>query len=79
MFGILSDIVDGACDKVVRTIDDPIGETLRTVTAPLRDTIEIVEGLTEGELRIKAAARLGADVASGMAVGELLDWYNEVS
>lgn len=47
------------------------------VTKPLRDGLEIVDGLTEGELRTKAIASLGADVVAGMAVSELIEWYND--
>lgn len=47
------------------------------VTKPLRDAVDIVDGLSEGELRIKAIASLGADVVAGMTVSELVDWYND--
>lgn len=44
---------------------------------PVRDAVEIVDGLTEGELRTRAAVRLGADIAAGMALSELIEWYKE--
>ncbi len=45
------------------------------VTQPIRDTLEVVDGLTEGELREKAVIRLGADAAGGMALSELIELY----
>jgi len=46
-------------------------------TAPIRDGLDVLEGLTEGELRAKAAARVGTDVAAGMAIGELIDLLSD--
>ena len=45
--------------------------------APVKDGLDVLEGLTEGELRVKAAARVGADVAAGMAIGELIDLLSD--
>jgi len=42
-------------------------------TAPMRDGLDVLEGLSEGELRAKAAMRLGADVVAGMALSEVLE------
>lgn len=72
MFGKL---LDSVVDSVSDFVDDPIGKSVDIVTQPVRDGLEIIDGLTEGELRSKAALRLGADVASGMALSELLEWY----
>lgn len=58
-------------------LDDPIGTVVDVTTQPLRDGIEIIDGLSEGELREKAILRLGADVVAGMALGELIDWYTK--
>ncbi len=84
MFGLLDDITDGvenigrgAINSVSEFVEDPISKTVDVVTQPVRDGLEVVEGLTEGELRVKAAARLGVDVASNMALGELIDWYDQ--
>lgn len=68
-------IFDGITKTVEDFVDDPIGTTVKTATQPVRDGLEVVDGLTVGELRLKAAARLGADVAAGMAVSELAEWY----
>lgn len=65
-------------DTVSDFVDDPIGTTVDVATQPVRDALEVIDGLTEGELREKAAARLGADLAGGMALGELVDWYNDL-
>jgi len=56
---------------------DLIDDIIDITTKPLRDAINIVDGLTEGELRTKAIASLGADVVAGMTVSELIDWYND--
>jgi len=42
-------------------------------TAPIRDGLDVLDGLTEGEIRVKAAARLGTDVVAGMALSEILE------
>jgi hypothetical protein len=49
------------------------GFIVDAVTSPIRDTLDVLEGLTEGELRTKAAFRLGADVVAGMAVSEIIE------
>lgn len=40
---------------------------------PVRDAVDVLDGLTEGEIRAKAIARLGADVVAGMALSELIE------
>jgi hypothetical protein len=47
-----------------------------SVTQPFEDAYDIVDGLTEGELREEAAARLGAQVVMTMTTAELIEWYN---
>lgn len=74
MFG---DLFDKMVDTVEDFVEDPIGTTTDIVTQPARDAVDVIEGLTEGELREKAALRLGADVASGMLLSELIEWYND--
>lgn len=68
-------VVDGAKQKAQDFIDDPVGETVNHLTKPIQDAAEIIDGLSEGELREKAILSLGADVASGMALSELIEWY----
>ena len=70
-------IFDIVTKKVSDFVDDPIGTTIDTATQPIRDGIAVIDGLSEGELRIRAATRLGADVVSGMALGELIEWYSD--
>jgi hypothetical protein len=67
MFGSLFDAVGDF-------IDDPIGKSYDMVTAPIVDTLEVLEGLTEEEIRTKAALRLGADVVAGMALSEVVEY-----
>lgn len=47
-------------------------------TQPIRDGLEIIDGLREGELREWAALRFGADVAAGMALSELIEAYETI-
>ena len=75
MFGRL---INSVCNTAEEFIDKPIGKTVEVITQPVRDGLEVFEGLTEGELRTAAALRLGVDVASGMALGELIDWASEL-
>lgn len=74
MFGELFDSV--TC-SIAEFVDDPVGKTIDTAMQPIRDGAELIDGLTEGELRVKAAARLGVDIAAGMAIDELIEWYSE--
>lgn len=46
----------------------------RAALRPLRDAADVLAGLTEGELRSRAAIRLGVDVVAGMALGDVLDY-----
>ena len=56
---------------------DPVDDILTCALAPVRDAVEVVDGLTEGELRTKAAIRLGTDVVAGMAISEIIDALND--
>ncbi len=79
MFGlnkIVANVVKSAVNTVDEFIEDPIGKSIDIATKPVRDTIDIIDGLSEGELRTKAALSLGVDVVSGMALSEVLDWYS---
>lgn len=64
-------------NKVDDFLDDPVGTPVDIATQPLRDGIDILEGISEGELRHKAALRLGADVVSGMALSEVIEYLSE--
>ncbi len=39
---------------------------------PVRDAADIAEGLMEGEVRVKPAARLAVDFAAGVVVSEIM-------
>lgn len=73
MFGFVEDIFDSAVNTVDDFINDPVGQTVHHATSPIRDAVEIIDGLTEGEIRGMAVARLGADVAAGMAISEIIE------
>ena len=49
-------------------------KVIDTALQPVNDGLSVLEGLTKGELRVKAAARLGADVVAGMAVSEIIEY-----
>lgn len=67
-------IFDFVTDTVGDLVSNPIGKTIEIATQPVRDGLDILDGLSEGELRLEAAARLGADVVSGMALGEIIEY-----
>lgn len=69
MFGIF-DTIEKHVDLFV---DNPLGYAVDAVTQPIVDGCDLLDGLTEGEFRHKAALRLGADVVAGMAIGEVVD------
>ena len=64
-------------DSVGDFVASPIKTSIDIVTQPVVDIVDVLDGLTEGELRHKAALRLGADVASGLALNELIEMYKE--
>ena len=70
-------LLSGISETISEFVEDPIGKTVQIATQTIRDGLEIVDGLTEGELRHKAALRLGADVVSGMALCEIVEWYQD--
>ena len=50
---------------------DPIA---RAALKPLRDAAQVLDGLSDGELRSRAAIRLGADLVAGMALADVVDY-----
>lgn len=54
-----------------------IGSVVNIVSSPVVDALDILEGLTEGEIREKAILRLGADAVGGMALNEVIEALNE--
>jgi len=74
MFGkLLGAVVDSTVGTATRFVEDPVGTAIDITTSPVVDTLDVLEGLTEGELRERAALRLGADVVAGMALSEILE------
>lgn len=57
-------------DKIIKT-------TVKVATQPLRDGLDIIEGLSEGEIRKKAIARLGAEVVSAMTLAEIIEYLQD--
>ena len=77
MFGFIDDMFESATNTVSDFVDDPIGTTVDIVLQPVVDTADILDGLTEGEIRYKAALRLGTDVVAGMAISEVIESLRE--
>lgn len=81
MFDFISDAVGSVVNSTVNIVsnfvEDPVGTTVDIVTQPITDSVDVLEGLSEGELRTKAALRLGVDVVAGMALSEVIDCLSE--
>ena len=73
MFDFLDDIVEKASDEISDFVSRPVEKSVEIATQPVRDGLEVAGGLTEGEIRTKAIARLCVDVVSGMALGEMIE------
>jgi len=54
-----------------------IGDVVDIVLSPLDDAIEILSGLSEGELRERAILRLGADAIVGLGTSEIIELLAE--
>ena len=48
------------------------GKILDAALSPVRDAVDVLDGLSEGEIREKAIIRLGADVVAGMALSAVI-------
>jgi hypothetical protein len=70
MFG---SILDSVTSTVSDFVEDPVGKTVEIATQPIVDGCDLLDGLTEGEFRERAALRLGADVVAGMAISEVIE------
>ena len=49
----------------------------RAALTPLRDGAEVLDGLSDCELRERAAIRLGADLVAGMSLANVCDYLLE--
>lgn len=66
MFG---DIFDAVIDTAVAVTEVAIDMAV----SPIVDGCDLLDGLTEGEFRHKAALRLGAEVVGGMAIEQVIE------
>ena len=57
-------------DKIIKT-------TVKVATQPLRDGLDIIEGFSEGKIRKKAIARLGAEAVSAMTLAEIIEYLQD--
>ncbi len=51
------------------------GDLIDIAFKPVRDGVDLFDGLTQGEIREKALISLGTDVVAGMGTAEIIDWY----
>lgn len=77
MFGFIDDAIDSVSNTVDDFVHDPVGTTVDMALQPVRDGVDVIEGLTEGEIRTAAALRLGTDVVAGMAMSEIIEAMSE--
>ena len=56
---------------------DLIGDVIGVVLSPLDDAIDILSGLSEGELRERAILRLGASAIVGLDPSEIIELLAE--
>lgn len=69
MFSLLGDAVNA----VTSTVDDVIGLPIaKTVARPVTCSLDILDGLTEFEIREKAILELGVEVAAMYTTSELI-------
>jgi len=54
-----------------------LDDIIDIVTSPLTDAIEILSGLSEGELRERAILRLGASAIVGLDASEIIELLAE--
>ncbi len=54
-----------------------LGDVVDIVLSPLDDAIEILSGLSEGELRERAILRLGASAIVGLDTSEIIELLAE--
>jgi hypothetical protein len=59
-----------------------IGDTLSTVVEhvvvnPIHNAVDVLDGLSQGELRAKAALSLGEEVVGGMLISEVVSYLSE--
>lgn len=50
-----------------------LDDIIDIITSPLDDVIDILNGLSEGELREKAILRLGIDAIVGLGTTEIIE------
>lgn len=70
MFGKMLDSITETANEFV---ENPVGTTIDMALSPIHNAAEVLEGLTEGEIRYMAASKLGADVVAGMALNEIIE------
>lgn len=75
MFGDIFDAIDDISKTITGVSTNRVARSvLRVATQPIVDAAIVFDGLTEVQLRHKAALRLGADIVAGMAISEIIDY-----
>jgi hypothetical protein len=70
---IVGNIVNNVVNTVDDFVDDPLGTTTKRVMQPIVDGCDLLDGLTEGEFRHRAALRLGTEAVAGMAISQVIE------
>jgi len=52
---------------------DILEDAFDILTAPIRNTVDVLEGLSEGELRTHAIAQLGSSAVAGLEAYEIIE------
>lgn len=53
---------------------------INVVTSPIRvlgDVVDLIDGLSEAEVRVQAIVSLGREAAVAMTTEELINWYGD--
>ena len=79
MFGkLIGGIIDTAVNTTAKAIQDPIGTVIDMKLGGVRAGLEVLDGLTEGELRLKAAASLGASFVEQASLEQLIEAVKKI-
>ncbi len=54
-------------------VTEATSSLLSAAVSPVADVVDVLDGLSEGEIREKAILRLGADAVGGMALAEVIE------
>jgi len=68
---MIGDFFDDAIDLTSSIVDTTLNSSVNTIT----NTLDLIDGLTEGEIREKAILELGKEAVSNMTQSQLIDYF----